>query len=449
MDHVDDNQGINHKELERARGFLIYVSRTYRPFKPYLRGLHKTIDIWRPHRDQDGWKIMEAVLAAKYDVGVCNPQEPVEFVKPVPRLKSDFHRLQQLTSEEAPPKVIRRQSKAGVVCYGFADASGKGFGSAIEVEGVLHSEYGTWNAEIESEHSNYKEMRNLVNVVENAYEQGLLKNTELYLFTDNFVAECAYYNGGSNTNKHLNELVFRLWKLQMGGDFELFVYHVAGTRMIESGIDGLSRGDMGTGVSRGEAIGTFVPLHQTPEERSPGVEAWVRSWRDKEKGDLHTMSPEDWFDKHTDEGNYLWIVSPIAGETAVEQLCGHFHGCSTSLHIIVIPRLCTCHFRKQLLKVSDLLLTIEAKYSFWPSNMHEPLLLSICLPLLPPLPRFNPWKFKHTGLLEDTVRDVQRMQTTCDQVDWGVLQQLLVQARKVPSMSASLAQSLLQATSAG
>ena len=54
LEHVEDDLGLRHNELERCRGFLIYVSRTYISFKPYLRGLHKTIEIWRGNKDEDG-----------------------------------------------------------------------------------------------------------------------------------------------------------------------------------------------------------------------------------------------------------------------------------------------------------------------------------------------------------------------------------------------------------
>jgi len=63
------------------------------------------------------------------------------------------------------------------------------------------------------------------------------------------LAEGAYYNGGSNRNKKLNALVFRLWNLQMTGDFAIHLFHIAGTRMVECGIDGLSRGDKSEGIS--------------------------------------------------------------------------------------------------------------------------------------------------------------------------------------------------------
>jgi hypothetical protein len=47
---------IPHKELESCRGFLVYVTRTYGAMVPYLKGVHHTLDSWRPERDVDGWK---------------------------------------------------------------------------------------------------------------------------------------------------------------------------------------------------------------------------------------------------------------------------------------------------------------------------------------------------------------------------------------------------------
>ena len=41
LTHCEQKEGLPYKELLSCRDFLIYVSRTYGPFKPYLRGLHK------------------------------------------------------------------------------------------------------------------------------------------------------------------------------------------------------------------------------------------------------------------------------------------------------------------------------------------------------------------------------------------------------------------------
>lgn len=42
------------KQLERDRGFLIYVCRTYSELRPYLKGMHLTLDSWREGRDDAG-----------------------------------------------------------------------------------------------------------------------------------------------------------------------------------------------------------------------------------------------------------------------------------------------------------------------------------------------------------------------------------------------------------
>ena len=50
------------------RGFLIYVVRTYPWLNPYIKGLHLTIDSWRPGREELGFKMrgkeLERALAA-------------------------------------------------------------------------------------------------------------------------------------------------------------------------------------------------------------------------------------------------------------------------------------------------------------------------------------------------------------------------------------------------
>jgi hypothetical protein len=450
LESLTQSDMIDFKELERCRGFLIYVSRTYKPFVPYLRGIHKTIDNWRPYRDADGWKMNESQIRIAmeedddFEVDQSNKVEPGPMVKAISRLLADVQALNELTSFEAPPKVIKRRKKAGTVCYGFGDTSGKGFGSSVEVNGAHYSEYGTWSPEIEEKHSNYKELRNLVNAVYNCYENRLLRDAELFLFTDNFVAECAFYNGGSNKNKDLNELVFKLWKLQMQGDLTLHVFHVSGTRMIASGIDGLSRGDKLEGVTRGEPMSEFVPIHLDPLARSPSLKPWIESWWDSDYGTLKWMKPDDWFNDSMTDGNYLWNVLPAAAQVAIEQLCTHVHGRPHSYHIVLLPRLCTSLWRKQAGKVCDLVLTTPAGEEFWGEEMYEPLLIMFYFPLLPHHRRFKPWQLKGTKLVDWIERYVHRMQSSSEPVDWSCLRKLLIQARSIPSMSESVARDLLQ-----
>ena len=295
-------------------------------------------------------------------------------------------------------------------------------------------------------HSNYKELRNLVNAVENVAAVGLLKDAELFLFTDNFTAECAYYRGGSNKNKLLNELVFKLWRLQMHEGFELYVYHIAGTRMIESGIDGLSRGDKFEGIARGVPMLNYVPIHLSPIERSPILKDWLEEviWDSDALGRLEFLTSDDWFKNMGKQGNFVWNVPPAAGEFAMQQLAHHTHIRPESMHLFVIPRLCTSHWRKQLLKCCDLVLTLALNDTFWPRQSHEPLLLGICFPLLPPLVKYRPWKLKFTKFVEDFEKRMRFLQSTGNEVDWHILREFLIRARSIPSLSDGMARKLLQ-----
>ena len=235
----------------------------------------------------------------------------------------------------------------------------------------------------------------------------------------------------------------------MAGDFTLHVYHVAGTRMIECGVDGISHGDKSEGIAKGVDVLTFVPIHLNAVERSPRVLDWILEWWDESLGELKIMSPEDWFLHVMDIGNFLWMVAPGAGEVAVEQLCSHIHGRPETNHIFVIPRLCTCSWRKQLLKACDVVITIQPKFIFWNTNMHEPLLIGICFPLLPAQPRFKPWRLKHTKLVDRFKSEVHRMQASSNAMDWSILRKFLLQARSIPSVSDGLARELLQVTYRG
>ena len=62
------------------------------------------------------------------------------------------------------------------------------------------------------------------------------------MFTENCTAEANFFKG-TTTSEKLFLLVLRLKKkIEMDGDHFIHLFHVAGTRMIWSGVDGLSRG---------------------------------------------------------------------------------------------------------------------------------------------------------------------------------------------------------------
>ena len=116
VDEMSTRGCLNHKQLEKDRSFLIYLSRTYRSMCPYLKGIHQTLDSWRPGRDKDGWKLerreMMMYLASKDGgVGFIGESEAPEDVYPVIRLASDLQALECLLMGDEPTRIPCRVKK--------------------------------------------------------------------------------------------------------------------------------------------------------------------------------------------------------------------------------------------------------------------------------------------------------------------------------------------------
>jgi hypothetical protein len=146
----DSAGGLNHKQLERCRGFLVYVAQAYPSLVLYLKGIHLTLDGWRSGRNEDGWKRSHADMEQLMQHG--DPEEAMKVIReeapslviPVPRLEQDLRALLALTKPLVPPKRAVRSKHLLQVCYGFGGASGEGFGSITLLDGAVEWELGSW-----------------------------------------------------------------------------------------------------------------------------------------------------------------------------------------------------------------------------------------------------------------------------------------------------------------
>ena len=285
------------KRLEQIRGFLMYMARSYRWMKPFLKGLHLTIDSWRPQRDSEGYRVilsaaamrqaekdMENGLEVNLDAFVGEEdqhgeeEEAPEFVKAVPRLKEDVRALKKFLEGETPA-VCKVRVGGVVVGYLMGDASGNGFGSGLWDENGLEYETGRWKGKWRNQSSNFREACNITRKIEEYAKEGKLNDRELYVFTDNEVFEGTFYKGHSKTSAKLTELSRRLHMVERKHGCIIHVVHVAGTRMKASGVDGLSRGDLLEGIMKGKDPWSFVPINRNANQVSNDrAEAWVRSW---------------------------------------------------------------------------------------------------------------------------------------------------------------------------
>ena len=415
---------IDRKEQEKIRGFLVYVSLTYQSLVPYLKGVHLTLESWRPDRDEEGWR-----LKSKERNELLNDDEVRKIVQgPAPktvrkarRFDDDVRAMSALTASEQPPKLLARPKKGASVVIIFGDASGEGFGSSLWVYGSedVETEHGLWTREYGARSSNFRELYNLILRLESLVACGRLKQgTEIFMFTDNSTAEAAFYRGTSST-RLLFELVLRARKLEMNGNIFMRVVWVAGTRMISQGTDGLSRGDLMTGVMSGNSMLFYVPLNKSCEERQPGVVDWLI--RTSGTGFWNLLDPQDWYDKGFERGRFVWAPPPAIADVAVDLLCDSNHIRPDNAHIFVCPALMSNRWRKKLGKVADFVFTIPVDCDIWSKEQHEPLIAAFVCPHL----SSRPWQVsKANRVLDETRTALSQMWASGPPTDGRCLRKL-------------------------
>ena len=140
----------------------------------------------------------------------------------------------------------------------------------------------------------------------------------------------------------------------------LQVVHISGTRMIETRIDGLYRGNNLGGLIGLEPL-KFFPLVKGATEISDNLEPWLRSWWGYTLTPLYVMG---WFDEEQ-RGNVLsWTPLLAAMETDLDLMLEARLKRPYKTHIVVIPHLMKLLWRIKMGKEADLLLTITVGIPF-------------------------------------------------------------------------------------
>ena len=439
-----DRKRLNRKRLEEIRGFLNYVVRTYPALKPYLTGLHLTIDGWRADRDPEGWrlknrkgkrKIWNGINSASFSsekfLSVASNTAPTE-VEAKERLPQDMLALRYLM-EGSSPLLRRVRSRIGrTVVYSFGDASSSGFGITLEVEGKIYYEYGQWDESADGQSSNWREATNLLEGLRRAIHDHALEGLEVFIFTDNTTAESTYWKGWSR-DKALSDIVLEMRKLEMEHDIVLHIIHVSGSRMIRQGTDGLSRADHSNGVMNGEDMTRHVPLNESAFERSPEL---LHRFNTMFPGlELQLLEPRAWYDEYHNYGNFVWCPPPAAADVVVDLLNKARHKRPESMHIILVPRLMTGRWRRLLTRTSDFYFRINWIDSWDTKVHHEPLLCFICLPFS----LSNPNLRERESLLDEMGRVLLQpeLHKKSDSEKWNLLRELLCRARALCSLPTS------------
>ena len=359
------------------------------------------------------------------DLELNGPEEgpaAPQMVMASPSLAADVEALSAIFEPKDVPAVGVRSKHVVTVVYGFGDASGTGLGATFTCGTGLNFRIGVWGSKEDPESSNWKEFTNVVEALEEEGAEGNLDNAEVFMFTDNSTVESCVARGTSSSPKLLG-LVLRLQTLSMRVGIKINVFHIAGTRMIAQGTDGVSRGFLGQGVMDGMAMSMFVPIHLSPVERSPtNLVPWIRGWAGKGAILLDEMG---WFQEgHDVEGwkegldgiprpilastrkAFIWAPAPMAAEVALAEMRKARIKRQRSAHIFVCPRLCTSQWLRHLYKASDFVFEVPVGTGeVWAKSMHEPLLIGILFPFI----RVKPWQLRDTPKMHAVGRKLRQV----------------------------------------
>lgn len=464
---------IPRERLERIRGFLVYLSRTYTDMVPYLKGIHLTLDSWRAGRDYAGWKLTgRALLAAVAEgkVTMDQPDEAPKMVGAVNRMASDVKALLYLMESETPPSRPLR-AKRRMVALVVGDASGEAKGALLCRAGKVEYVTAEWTESAKQQSSNWREATNLVDRIEELAEDEDTRDMEVIILTDNEVFERTFWKG-SSTVELLHETILRLRKTAMRSRLRALVYHISGERMKRIGVDGLSRGDMYEGVLAGGDPLDYVPFNEGANARSVGrVEEWVKSWWGTHT--LRTLTPEGWFDTAHGTVPCLWMPPPAAMPVVLEQFAKARHKRPEVAHVFVVPRLMTGHWRKELSKDADVLFTVRVGTSFWSTSQCEPLIVAIALPFVTrrvsPESWRGPWVVRGSCFASELHQDIARtigpgwkggsdqpdavggnvcqssLRQDAEERAGNILREFLERARSIPSLPEGVVRQMLRA----
>jgi hypothetical protein len=64
------------QQLLEIWGFLVYVIRMYPWLNPYIKGLHLTVDSWRPSREESGFKLKGKELEQAMEIWAASKSLP-------------------------------------------------------------------------------------------------------------------------------------------------------------------------------------------------------------------------------------------------------------------------------------------------------------------------------------------------------------------------------------
>ena len=99
----------------------------------------------------------------------------------------------------------------------------------------------------------------------------------------------------------------------------------------------------------------------------------------------------------------------------------------------------TYRWQRLLYKVTDFVFKVPVGTTFWPNNMHEPLLVGIALPFI----RHRPWQLRSTPKLLAIGRQLREVYREGHGSDRSLLRQLLALPKRLDALPEDLVWAML------
>ena len=422
--------------LRRIAGLGVNVTEVYPYGRCYLKGFFNAIESFRSGRDIDGWRLSDAIHQAQIvdinQLSNAQAREGYPFLTRVTEeLKMHVHGLLTLFKSDSPLPLPLRPSDATKLRYFVADASAEGFGAVMQYpDGSIVGRDGLWLPDYASGGSNLREATAQVNHLLQDIMAGKHDGCEIWCGTDNAVWSAVWHKGMSSA-KHLFELVVNLKVACHQHEVYLHPFHMSGDRMIDCGVDGLSRGNQDAGVSLGHDIRKYIPLNLGAFElEGPRLEIWCRSFMGNDFSP--PLEPGGWYWEGHHPGVHIWSPPPAAALIALKELAKSRQIRPYDVtHVFLCPRLLWDEeWRRRFEKEMDLWFMLNSG-TFWPYPHYEPLLVGISFPMS----RSRPWLARQ---LRDEVVEVGRalsqLSKTCHTRVGDYLRQLWLSPRELPAV---------------
>ena len=165
--------------------------------------------------------------------------------------------------------------------------------------------------------------------------------------------------------------------------------HITGTRMIDSGIYGLSRGKKLGGMMRGVKPLKPVPVDVGAVEILRGLEECLRSWWG---ANIKKIQPSYWFE--VKEDILLLETTPDVAETVIKLFLEACLQHPYRYHLIVVHLLMEFLWRKRIGKETYLLFNVNVGIPFWYLRGHVTLIIVLLLPIISLRKWRGPWTIK-------------------------------------------------------